>query len=171
LNREVAEVSSGRKETLSDFYSAYAPSAVGLGYLLTGDHELAQDLVQEAFVRILSRFRHIRGPDLFGAYLRKTVVNLAKNYVRRSNAELRLTNLVAGEGRSPSTSHVEERDELWRALHRLPLRQRTAIVLRYYEGLPQAEAASILRCSTRALNSLVSRGMSSLRAELEERYG
>src|SRR5207302_804336 len=71
---------TGRR--LGELYRRHAPDAARLGYLLTGDRVLAEDLVQEAFVRMFGRFRDLRNPDAFGAYLRKTVVNLSRSHFR-----------------------------------------------------------------------------------------
>jgi RNA polymerase sigma factor (sigma-70 family) len=63
---------------------------------------------------------------------------------------------------------VEERDELVRALHRLPPRMRAVLVLRYWEDLPEAEVARVLGCSAGSVKSQASRGLRRLRAVLAE---
>ena len=68
-----------------------------------------------------------------------------------------------------SAQPPEYRHDLWIAIQALPYRQRVAVVLRFYEDLSEAETGAILRCSVRAVNSLVSRAMVTLRAEMEER--
>jgi hypothetical protein len=60
--------------TLQDLYRQHAPRALGLAFLLTADWHLAEDLVQEAFVRVAGRFRHLRDPSGFEAYLRRSEV-------------------------------------------------------------------------------------------------
>src|SRR2546427_12537883 len=72
---------------LAELYRRHVPGAVRLAYLMTGDQVLAEDLAQEAFVRLTGRFAHIRNPDAFPAYLRRTVVNLVKNHYRRLGVE------------------------------------------------------------------------------------
>lgn len=67
----------------------------------------------------------------------------------------------------PPSSRIEDRDVLWTALGELPERQRAAVVLRYYEDLTEDQVADVLRCSPRAVNSLVSRAMATLRARVE----
>jgi len=152
---------------LEDLYVRNAPSALRLGYFLTGNRELAEDLVQEAFVRVAGRFRHLRVPDAFDAYLRRTIVNLYTSQLRRTKLERAY---VARHGAAPSiateSSDPATRDELWRALHTLPERQRVAIVLRFYEDLSEQRAAEILHCSSGALNQLVVRGMATLREQI-----
>ncbi len=160
-------------EGLADLYRRHAPAAGRLAYLLTGDRGLAEDLVQEAFVRVVGRFRHLRVPDAFDAYLRRTIVNLHTSQLRRKRVErayLERERNTAG-ARGEPTPDVGLREELWRALLRLPVRQRAAVVLRYYEDLSERDAADALRCSPAAVKSLVARAMETLRAEIgsEER--
>src|SRR6185436_9223333 len=60
---------------LEDLYVQHAPAALRFAYFLSGDPELARDLVQDAFVRVAGRFRYLRQPDEFDPYLRRTIVN------------------------------------------------------------------------------------------------
>jgi RNA polymerase sigma-70 factor (sigma-E family) len=151
---------------LEDVYVRHAPAAMRLAYFLTGDRELAGDLVQDAFVKLAGRFRHVRVPDAFDAYLRRTIVNLFTSHLRR----LRLERRELRRERSAPSSHrdpdVAERDAMWTAVLTLPPRQRAAIVLRYYEDLSEAQTADVLRCSVGAAKQLVSRGLTALRARI-----
>ncbi len=159
-----APASAGR---LEDLYVRNAPGALRLAYFLTGNRELAEDLVQEAFVRVAGRFRHLRMPDAFDAYLRRTIVNLFTSQLRRAKLERAY---VERHGVDPSVASEPgdpaARDELWQALHTLPERQRAALVLRFYEDLSERQAADVLGCSSGALNQLVVRGMATLRTQI-----
>jgi RNA polymerase sigma-70 factor (sigma-E family) len=149
---------------LAELYLLHAPKATSLAYLLTGDHDLARDLAQDAFIRVASRFRHLRSPEAFGSYLRRTVVNLAKNHFRRARLERAF--IESGWRLSAAPDHVEaleRRDAMWRVLAGLPYRQRAALVLRYYEDLSEAEVADLMGCSVHAVNALVGRGLRALR--------
>ena len=64
---------------LEGLYRAHAPEALRLAYLLTGERPLAEDLVQDAFVKVLGRFHDLRNRDAFWWYLRRTIVNLARS--------------------------------------------------------------------------------------------
>jgi len=156
-----------RQGGLAELYERHAGAAVGLAYLLTGDRYLAEDLVQEAFVRVAGRFRHLRDEGAFEGYLRRTVVNLFTSQLRRRRLERAY---LKREATRPTASHedpdVASRDELWRAVQRLPERQRAAVVLRYYEDLSEREVATTMRCSNAAAKSLIQRGMQTLRAEV-----
>lgn len=77
-------------DRLSDLYRWYADDAIRLAYLITGDRGLAEDLVQDAFVRLAGRGVHLRGSSIpFEPYLRRTVVNLANSHFRRRKIERR----------------------------------------------------------------------------------
>ena len=152
---------------LGELYVRHAPQALRLAYLLTGDGRLAEDLVQDAFVRLAGRMLHLRSPDSFQAYLRVTVVNLVRSHRRRKAVETRfLERQVVGAPVEPPD--ISARDELRVALTALPVRQRTAIVLRYYEDLSEAQTAEVMRCRGGTVRSLVSRGMATLRSSLRK---
>lgn len=162
-----ARAIEGAGGQIADLYQRHVPAAGRFAYLLTGDHAVAEDLVQEAFVRVLGRFGHLRVPDAFESYLRRTIVNLHTSSLRRRRLErayLQRTRHPAEP--SASMPDVGEREDLWHALVELTPRQRAAIVLRFYEDLSERETAGVLRCSPAAVKSLVARAMDTLRATL-----
>jgi RNA polymerase sigma-70 factor (sigma-E family) len=153
--------------SLEDVYVRHAPMAIRLAYFLSGDPEIARDLVQDAFVRVAGRFRYLRQPDAFDVYLRRTIVNLHTSGLRRLKSERSsLAREAAFSTVTAVDQHNEIRDEMWQAILGLPPRQRAAIVLRYYEDLSERQSAEILRCSVGALNQLVTRAMATLRARI-----
>lgn len=159
-------VRTRRTARLEELYARHAPGAARLAFLLTGERDLAEDVVQDAFVRVAGRFAGLRSPDAFDAYLRRTVVNLCRGQWRRRRTER------AHARRQPAVPHewqpdVAARDEMLRALRALPERQRAAVVLRYYEDLSERQTAEVLGCAVGTVKSLVSRALTTLRAELE----
>jgi RNA polymerase sigma-70 factor (sigma-E family) len=157
-----------RGSRLGELYVRHAPDAIRLAYLLTGDRALAEDLVQEAFARFVGRLLHLRSPEAFEPYLRRTIINLSHSYFRHRRVEAAyLKRLAKSAVRSPTGDERADRDEATHeALMRLPARQRTAIVLRFYEDLSDAQTAEVMKCRPGTVRSLVSRGMSTLRNEL-----
>jgi len=154
-------------DRLGDLYARHVPATIGFAYLLTGSRVDAEDLVHEAFVRVVGRLRHLRTPDAFDAYLLRTVVNLHTSRLRRLRVERRY---LAREGprlsQAVAPHDFGERDRIWRALDLLPKRQRAAVVLRYAEDRSERETADLLRCSVAAVKSLTARALDTLRAEL-----
>jgi RNA polymerase sigma-70 factor (sigma-E family) len=158
----------GLRGRLADAYVRSAPGGIRLAYLLTGDRAVAEDLVQEAFVRFVGRLRFLRDPDAFEPYLRRTIVNLSKNHFRRRAVEREYLEREGPRAEDVSTDpDVVMYDSLRSALLRLPLRQRSALVLRYFEDLPEATIAELLRCRPATVRSLVARGLEALRTTPE----
>lgn len=158
---------SQRSERLAELYAAHAPHAGRMAYLLVGDRDLAEDLVQEAFVRIAGRLFSIKSSQAFGAYLNQTVLNLARGHIRKVSRD---RSLLQRLGRQPHRDEVipdfSTRDEVLRALQALPYRQRAAIVLRYYLDLSEQQTADLLGCAAGTVKSLVSRGTQELRTRM-----
>src|SRR5262245_62740432 len=84
---EVTREGSQEPSLLGDLYVEHAPEGIRLAFLLTGDRSLAEDLVQEAFARLVGRLRHLRDPSAFGTYLHRTIVNLATSHFRHRRVE------------------------------------------------------------------------------------
>jgi RNA polymerase sigma-70 factor (sigma-E family) len=156
-----------RHGSLEELYAAHAPDGIRLAFLLTGDRALAEDLVQDAFARLVGRLRNLRDPNAFGSYLHRTIVNLASSHFRHRRVERAYLERRASA--QPAIGNVnDELDErMHNALLELPERQRAAIVLRFYEDLTDVQTAAVLRCSPGTVRSLVSRGMTTLREALE----
>jgi RNA polymerase sigma-70 factor (sigma-E family) len=158
---------SVERGVLSDLYVAYAPDGIRLAFLLTGDQALAEDLVQDAFVRLVGRLRHLREPAAFWTYLRRTIVNLATSHFRHGRVERAYLERVAAAPSSVANVNDDLDETMHRILLGLPQRQRAAIVLRFYEDLTDVQTAAVLGCSPGTVRSLVSRGMQTLREEME----
>lgn len=143
--------------TFEAFYTARYAWAVRLAYGLTGDAGVAEQLVQDSFVRVANAYGRVENPV---AYLRATVVNATRSHGRRLGVERRHATVAI----DPSTpDHLVEFVDV---LNALPSRQRTAVVLRYLEGLDDEQIAELLHCRLGTVRSLVSRGLAALREEL-----
>jgi RNA polymerase sigma-70 factor (sigma-E family) len=132
--------------------------------LLAGSREAGEDLLQAALERFLKQRHRVDGdPE---GYLRRTLYNLAADGWRRRSTKIAgLRKLRAGAigDRPADTELVDLRDALVRLMLQLPARQRTVIVLRYWEGHSEAEVAELLGCSLGNVKSTASRGMARLR--------
>lgn len=149
---------AGRTDGLVDLYQReYAPM-VRLAHLITGSNEVAEDIVQEAFVRMHQSWGRADHP---GAYLRRIVVNGCHTWHRRRRMERERTVRPVIEGVEP------EGRELLDALARLTPRQRSALVLRFYADMSEAEVAQALGCRPGTVKSLVHRGLRELEGMIE----
>ncbi len=152
---------------LEGLYEAHAPDALRLAYLLTGDRALAEDLMQDAFVRMVGRFQDLRDRDAFWWYLRRTIVNLANSHFRRRQVERAYLARQRGAGSVPETD-LGDRERLRGALMTLRPEQRAAVVLRFYADMTESATAEMLRCPLGTVKSMVSRAMEHLREELND---
>jgi RNA polymerase sigma-70 factor (sigma-E family) len=170
VREEDAARTTGAAEAgrIGELYRAHAPDALRLAYMLTGDRPVAEDIVQDAFVKVIGRLVHLRNPDAFPAYLRVTVLNLSRSTFRRRASERRLVGATGPLTRRETTEpDLAGRDALRTALLALPERQRAALVLRYYQDMDDSEIAAALGCRPGTVRSLLSRGTQGLRAAME----
>lgn len=138
-------------------YETERAGYVRVAYLITGDREVAEEVVQDAFVACSSRWLDLDHPR---AYLRTAVVNRSRSWLRRLQTQRRRE--------QPADQLQElEADELWDALGRLDERRRVAIVLRFYQDLPDAEIAQVLDCQPTTVRTLIHRGLHDLRREVD----
>ena len=150
----VAMVEEGDFEAL--YRERYDPM-VRLAYLMTGELGPAEDLVQDAFVSVHRSWSRVEHP---AAYLRVAVMNACRSWGRRRSVE-RLRQPPPADSASMAV------DELWDVLQTLPARQRAAVVLRFYEDLPDDEIAALLGCRVATVRTMVFRALERLRKEVE----
>lgn len=153
-------------DRLDALYRAHAPAARRLAYLLTGDRWVADDIAQDAFVRMAGRFLDLRDAQSVQGYVRRTVVSLVIARRRRQAVADRHVRTQRNEPDHHHDPDPAERDAMFQSLERLSARQRAALVCRYYLDLTDAEIADALKCRPGTVKSLLSRGIAALREEL-----
>jgi RNA polymerase sigma-70 factor (sigma-E family) len=153
------------RPSLQELYRAHSPGALRLAYLLVGDRDIAADVVQDAFIRLFGRYRDLRDGEHFEAYLRKTVVNLAKDHHRRKRTERAYLERQTLQPASAPMTGPDQR--LHAALLQLPERQRAAMALRYLEDLSEQQTADAMDTTVAAVKSLTQRATAALRGHLE----
>jgi len=154
-----------------EFMHGRWPAMVRLAYALTGDQGHAEDVAQAAFARAYASWPKVRRTGNPEAYVRRIVVNENRNRFRKQRVPERLTDAPPEPGPSTgaadATSQYDERSALMAALRRLGPRQRAVVVLRYWLGLTEAEAAAELNCSVGTVKSQASRALATLRQSAE----
>lgn len=152
------------------FVNARSAALLRTAYVLTGDRQHAEDLLQTALLRAMRRWAHARtAPE---AYVRRVLVNLShdrlRNLVRRPREEPSPPDMNALRGGDPGVDGVIERRVVVLALAQLPVRQRQVVVLRFFEDLTIEQTAELLGFSTGTVKSYTSRALSRLRELLAE---
>jgi RNA polymerase sigma-70 factor (sigma-E family) len=165
-----APITWGADEAVTSLYAAQYRSLVRLATLLLRDVTAAEEVVQDSFVAMHSSWRTLRDPDRALAYLRQAVVNRARSALRHRKVEERHAPSPLPDHASAEHGALEalERQDVIRALHALPGRQREVLVLRYYLDLSEAQIAEAIGISRGSVKSHASRGMAALRTSLEQ---
>ncbi|MFJ8493464.1 SigE family RNA polymerase sigma factor [Streptomyces sp. NPDC094038] len=152
----------------TDFQAFVAARSTALfrgAFVLTGNREAAEDLVQETLERACRKWRTIAGKDAPEAYVRRIMVNLANDRWRRFRRLVVTSEAESGDSAAPGDEfgQVDSRDQLVRALQQLPMRMRTVVVLRYFHDLSDTEIAADLGISPSTVRSQLARGIEKLR--------
>ena len=141
-----------------DYFTTHGRALMRLAFVMTGDRQSAEDVTQDTLLQLYRRWSDLRDPH---AYARRSIVNgaitLGRRRTRFSGAEA--PDVSIGD---PSTSVLQHLD-LWKAVSRLPARQRAVVVLRYYEDLSDREIARVLGIRESTVRSTAVRAVVSLR--------
>lgn len=157
----------GSEEAFAAAFAAERDQVVGLAYALVGDAELAKDLAADAFARPYEQWRRGRVDHLPG-YVRQAVVNAARDHIRRAQRRRRHEARRGGDDRGVAemAEGVARRDAARRLLTQLPVRQRAALVLRYWQDCTDAQVAAALGVPLGTAKSLLRRATNRLQAEV-----
>ncbi|GAA1952738.1 SigE family RNA polymerase sigma factor [Nocardioides panacihumi] len=158
-----ATVAGGDAVGFEEFVAVRSSALLRTAYLLTHDHALAEDLLQTTLTKAWFAWSRIEAaPE---AYVRKVLVNTFATWWRRKwNGEL-ATDQVPDAGVASRAEASDARHDLWRAMERLPRRQRAVVVLRYFEDLSESETAALLGCSVGTVKSQASKALAKLRID------
>jgi RNA polymerase sigma-70 factor (sigma-E family) len=166
---------NNRDECVARLFDEHYRGLCRLAALLLNDSAAAEEVVQEAFLRTFSSWWRVRHPERAQWYLRTSVVNLCRSKLRRRSTEERGNRVTwSDEDRQSGTDATDLSDDavtLVKFVRQLPPRQRDAVVLRYYEDLPEAEIARILGCAVGTIKSQLSKARATIAAAMEDESG
>jgi RNA polymerase sigma-70 factor (sigma-E family) len=155
---------------VSSLYQASALGLIRLAYVILGDRQAAEDVVQEAFIGLFRRWDRLSNVEGAEYYVRVSVLNGCRSALRRRSVAV---SQVLYELPAPSAEVAvlgnEERTELIRAIDQLPRRQRETVVLRYYLDLPDNEIATLMGINASTVRSTVHRALEAVGRKLKER--
>lgn len=152
-------------------HTAHYAALVRTAALLLHRRDVAEEVVQDAFVGLHRHWARMRDPDKALAYLRRSTVNGARSVGRRRSTADRHAPLLVASAPGPVPDLAEavaEREDVLRAMAALPERQREVLVLRYYADLSEAAIADALGISPGTVKAHAARGLAALRPTLEQ---
>ena len=151
-------------------YQHHAVGLIRLAYLMLGDRAGAEDAVQDAFCGLYRHWDRLADRDRALAYVRSSVLNGCRSALRRRTTGRRLLTAYQPPTASAEAAvlGLEERQEVMRAVRRLPERQRKVLVLRFYLDLPEREIARLMGLRPSSVRSATARALKALGHALGE---
>lgn len=149
------------EQSYCDYVMARRPALIREAYLLVGDVHLAEDLVQTALAKAYVAWHRVSASSAPDAYVRRILINTNISRRRRRRVTEVLTALPADRAQAPS--EAMESTAIIQALMALPQRQRAAIVLRFWDDLPESAVAELMGCSVGTVRTHTARAMARLR--------
>ena len=159
-------MSDQRDDEFTDFVVDHGARLLRTACLLTGDAHLGEDLLQTALAKAYGSWAKVRQAEHPGAYVRRLMVNAHLSWLRRLTNTERVLETIPDRPTGDFQAAHAETDEMRGALLGLSPRVRTALVLRYFDDLGEAETAQLMGCSRSTVNNHVTRGLAALRTVL-----
>jgi RNA polymerase sigma-70 factor (sigma-E family) len=169
-NEQVSVPARPAEDVLSGLYIVHYKKLIRLAALLLDETAACEDVVQEAYIKLAAsgRLDRLRDPDAGLAYLRTTVLNLARSSLRRRLVAAKHAPMVHRPDRvDDGVMQVVDRTAIVCAMRTLPRRMREAVALRYYADLTEAQTARVMGVSTGSVKSYTSRGLERLAEQLK----
>ena len=175
----VARSQGGDLESFDQLVRRWERPIYALAYRVIGREEDARDVCQEAFLRAYRSLGGFRGQAKFSSWLYRITLNLCRDWIRRERRTpvvqapdgVDVVELVAAQGPSEPIEEIVSREDMSRAVARAMRRlsddQRTAIILKEYQGMTFQEIADLLGCPLSTVKTRLYQGLTVLRRELE----
>jgi RNA polymerase sigma-70 factor (sigma-E family) len=165
------EAAGGGEEAFREFAIGRWPALVRFAYGLTGDRGHAEDLAQIALARAYASWPRVRRAEDPDAYVRRILINANHRRFRKRRVEEHSGEAPAEPAVTDGTAALDQREALVAALMELPPKQRAVVVLRYWDGLTETQAATVLGCSVGTVKSQASRALAKLRTSTQLQDG
>ena len=156
---------AGAVTTVAELADRHGLALQRFAYLLCGNLQVAEDLLQDVLLALHRRFPDELALDNPVGYVRRALANVNVSRLRRRATHELATDTLPDTAVASATDGAAERDALFQAMRQLPVRQRSALVLRYYADATDAEIADALGCRPGTVRSLLSRGLAALRTD------
>lgn len=156
---------SAKDSDFDAFVRSAGPGLKRYAFLLTGNRAQAEDLLQESLVKMYLAWERLEDTRSLTAYARTVIARQHVSFWRKSRREMPVE-MIGALTDAWTDEHYDDRDRVWKMLTGVSRQQRAALVLRYYEGLSDAEIADTLGCAVGTVRGHISRGLERLRVSM-----
>jgi RNA polymerase sigma-70 factor, ECF subfamily len=167
----IEQIAAGNPEALGQFTLRYQDMALSLAYRNTQNWTDAEDIVQEAFIRVFKSANRYKGQSGIKTWLYRIVVNLCIDHQRKNKSSISLDTMATDLVSQSTPDHLEAQETaalVQKAVYELPERQRIALILHRYENLSHSEISESTGWSRSTIESLLVRAYDKLRKKLEK---
>ena len=167
----ISKATAGDHSAFRQLVERHMKQTYNVAFSFVGNHDAAEEVTQQAFVRVHASLHTFRGDAEFSTWLYRITTNLALNYVKQYRRREERTASLA-DIRDIAASHSnhaedeERREHIERALHELPTLQRAVVILRHIDGLSTRQVSNILKCSEGTVKTHLFRGLKKMRGKL-----
>jgi RNA polymerase sigma-70 factor (ECF subfamily) len=168
----ILDAQEGSHDAFRSLVERYMKQAYNIAYGVVNDHDDAEDIAQETFVRVHRSIHSFRGESEFSTWLYRITMNLSLNNVkRRKHASLDTMEQVENHMLDVGVRHDQSPQpdlqmHIERVLHELPTLQRATVILRHLNGFSTRQVSGILRCSESTVKTHLHRGLKKMRSRL-----
>ena len=168
----IREARAGNHRAFQGLVERHMKQTYNVAFGFVGDHDSAEDITQEVFVKVHSKLSSFRGEAEFSTWLYRITLNLSLNYLKqRKRKTERTVELMEGalgnaDSHDNHAENIEQRAHIEQALHELPTLQRAAVILRHLDGLSTRQVSQILKCSEGTVKTHLFRGLKKMRSKL-----
>jgi RNA polymerase sigma-70 factor, ECF subfamily len=168
----ISRAKEGDHSAFRQLVERHMKQTYNVAFNFVGDHDAAEEVTQQTFVRVHASLRSFRGDSGFSTWLYRITTNLALNYMKQYRRRADRTVDIANDDAKSLASHDsdsengERREHIERALHELPTLQRAVVILRHFDGLSTKQVSQILRCSEGTVKTHLYRGLRKMRSKL-----
>lgn len=170
--RLILQAQSGDRAAFRSLVERYMKHAYNVAYGFVNDHDDAEDVAQEAFVRVHRSLGSFRSDSAFSTWLYRIVANLSLNSIRQKKSATQHVvrypdeSLIAAADTLSGTEQTDLRANIERALHELPTLQRAVVILRHLNGMSTRQVSEILQCSEGTVKTHLHRGLKKMRSKM-----
>jgi RNA polymerase sigma-70 factor, ECF subfamily len=165
------EAKAGSARAFQAIVERYMKRTYNLAFGFSGDHDMADEITQEVFVKVHASMHSFRGESEFGTWIYRIATNISLNHVKQRQRQVNRSMDVDDAAHLLPThdtqaENADHRAHIERALHELPTLQRAVVILRHFDGLSTKQVGAILRCSEGTVKTHLFRGLKKLKSKL-----